>query len=108
MKKLYVQDNCSFHNSKLTTEWFKNHQEINLLRNWPPNSPDLNPIENFWAEMTRNWRSVYPRNIHTLQQYVVANWEKMRGDTQYFQNIYASMPHRIQEVIDRNGGATSY
>lgn len=84
------------------------------MKGWPANSPptqpnhaDLNPIENFWAEITRGWQSVFPRNRQTLEPYIVANWGKMRGNTQYFHNLYASMSRRVQEVIDRNGGTST-
>lgn len=101
------QDNNSTHTSRLTREWLKAHPEIELL-NAPTNSPDLNPIENFWAEMTREWQSVFPRNMAKLESYVVERWEEWRGQTQYFENLYDSMPHRINQVIDNNGGATKY
>ena len=103
-----MQDNCSIHNSKKLKQWFCEHQTLQVLQKWLPNSPDLNPIENFWAEITRNWESVFPRNRTTLNQYILQNWESFRGNTQYFENLYKSIPQRIQEVINRNGGATSY
>lgn len=72
------------------------------------NSPDLNPIENFWAQMTRDWKSVFPRNRANLERCIVENWERMRGEPQYFRNLYDSMPRRMNAVIDNNGGATRY
>lgn len=89
-------------------EWFDNHQEIEVLEDWPPNSPDLNPIENFWAATTRDWKSVFPRNRQNLENTITARWESYRGDTDYFKNLYDSMPRRLLEVIANGGGPTSY
>src|SRR5258706_5840313 len=41
---IFMQDNAPIHTAGLVTEWFQNH-EIETC-DWPPYSPDLNPIEN--------------------------------------------------------------
>ncbi len=43
----FQQDNAAIHTSALTKEWFFN--ESIMLMDWPPVSPDLNPIENLWG-----------------------------------------------------------
>lgn len=103
-----IQDNCSVHTAKAVKEWFQRHPEIEVLQNWPANSPDLNPMENLWAETTREWDNIFPRTRENLDKSVVENWERMRGDTQYFQNLYSSMPRRLWEVIANLGGTTKY
>lgn len=95
------------HTSGYTRNWFATHPELELLIA-PPNSPDLNPIENFWAETTREWQNVYPRNRETLETHIIERWEQMRAKPQYFANIYRSMPSRMRAVIDNNGGPTKY
>lgn len=43
------QENALCHKSYMTTAWFeKNYVEI---LQWPPRSPNLNPIENLWNSM---------------------------------------------------------
>lgn len=74
----------------------------------PAYSPDLNPIENLWAEMMYDWETVFPRNRARLEDYIVERWEAGRNNPQYFLNLYASMPYRMQAVIDNNGGMTKY
>lgn len=76
--------------------------------NAPVISPDLNPIENFWAKMVYDWRSVFPRNRRTLEDYIVERWEQGRNDPLYFENLFDSMPQRLQAVLDNNGGITRY
>ena len=49
---IFQQDNDPAHKvaSSVIKDWNqKNASSIQLLKNWPPNSPDLNIIENVWA-----------------------------------------------------------
>lgn len=43
----FMHDGASIHRSKLTREWLAKNK-IDTIQ-WPPNSQDLNPIENIWG-----------------------------------------------------------
>ena len=47
----FMQDNDPKHKAKITMTWLTN-KGIKML-DWPPNSPDLNPIENLWQVIKR-------------------------------------------------------
>ena len=72
---------------------------------WPANSPDLNPIENLWKQLKDNIQShkVFPRNINELKSALRKEWDNL--DYSYFE---ASMPQRINAVLEAKGGPTKY
>jgi len=55
---IFMQDNASIHIAHKVRDWFR-EQGIPCT-DWPPYSPDLNPIEEFFAELKmfikRNWQ----------------------------------------------------
>ena len=55
---LFIQDNAPIHISRLVKEWFEENG-IDVLE-WPPYSPDLNPIEHLWFRLKKLIYSVYP------------------------------------------------
>ena len=44
---VFMQDGASSHSAAATKEWLNSQSDFLLF--WPPNSPDLNPIEMIWG-----------------------------------------------------------
>jgi len=101
---VFQQDNDPKHKAKITQTFFK-LSRIKVL-DWPPQSPDLNPIENLWSILDKK---VDKTGVTNTENYFVAlkkAWEEL--DEKYLQNLMESMPKRLQTVIKAKGGHTKY
>ena len=102
---IFMQDNASIHRSNSTMAWLENHN-IPVLQ-WPTRSPDMNPIENMWGELTR---LVYAngkqyQNVLELQNGI--NTALGEIDINYINNLYKSLPRRMEAVLQAEGAITS-
>ena len=88
-------------------KWFEN-KEIEVI-SWPPQSPDLSPIENIWAfikhKVWENHKLISTKN--GLWDFLQQLWWSIELK-EICKNCFESLPLRIEEVIDQKGGATSY
>ena len=103
---VFQQDNAALHNALLTKDFF---QENNVaLLDHPACSPDLNPIENIWGWMARevykNGRQF--QTVDALREAIFTTWSNV--PTSLLETVASSMPKRVFEVINKNGGATHY
>ena len=100
----FLQDNDPKHRSTIVRTWLFNHG-IQLI-DFPPYSPDLNPIEHLWADLTRRVEQYQCDTMEELQDVVAEEWEKT--SKQLLQELAHSMPERCQAVLDAKGDHTKY
>ena len=101
---IFQQDKDPKHTANSITQYLSNKQ-INVL-NWPPQSPDLNPIENLWSILDREAKDRNVSNENDLFLCLKKAWENISSKT--IQNLISSMPRRCQACIDNNGLPTKY
>lgn len=72
---IFMQDNCPVHTAGDVMALFT-RQRFELME-WPPKSPDLNPIENVWAKMEYGWPEIHPRTTENLHNVVQQRWHDL-------------------------------
>lgn len=77
-KNIYIQDNSRIHAAGMIQEYLEQQSFTTLP--WPPNSPDLNLIENLWAATTRDWKHMDRRNISSLNERIDEKWNACEQD----------------------------
>lgn len=101
----FMQDNDPKHCSRLAQKFYDDNG-INWWRT-PPESPDINPIENLWHEMKDHLRGVVkPTNKQELIDGIVAFWNTV--DEHKCAKYIGLLRKVIPKVIDKGGDATGY
>ena len=61
-----LMDNDPKHTANVTKQWLNVHVP-NFTSDFPPQSPDLNPIENIWSVVADKVAEKPPKNLEALQ-----------------------------------------
>ena len=110
---IFMHDNAPVHKARIVRELLDSLR-IQVM-DWPPYSPDLNPIENLWSILKREIYRLHPDLEHardtneTLRRLVAAAreaWANIRSDI--LVQLSETMPNRIEAVIQANGWYTEY
>ncbi|HYN44572.1 MAG TPA: IS630 family transposase [Candidatus Limnocylindrales bacterium] len=103
---IFQQDNDPKHTSQKAQDAL---DEIGLdVMEWPAQSPDLNPIEQYWNHLKKQMRE--RKKIYATKGEL---WEALQEELDVInkdlcQKLIASMPERVQAVIKAKGGYTKY
>lgn len=103
-KFVFQQDNDPKHTAKKSKAFFRSCR-IKPME-WPPQSPDLNPIENLWAILDSRVDKTGVTNKHNYFQALENAWEDL--DPQHLKNLVESMPKRLQKLLKARGGHINY
>jgi hypothetical protein len=99
-----LHDNDKKFKSNLVTEHLHN-TGISTI-DFPPYSPDLNPIENLWSSLARSVELRKCDTMEKLQDVIAEEWDKV--DVELLRTLVHSMPDRCRAVIDAKGWHTKY
>jgi hypothetical protein len=101
-----MEDGASCHWSKKTNEAWEKLHILNL--DHPPQSPDLNCIENVWLQLTM-WVSRLPRKATTLEELWEQVQEVWKGiDHCFINDLIDYMPERVSEIQKSGGKITRF
>lgn len=100
----FQQDNDPKHSSRLVQNWL-NRSGIDCI-DWPPYSPDLNPIENLWANLKKRVENDNPKDVLELENAVRKCWTETDNDL--CRKLVNSMPNRLDRLLEYGGGPTGY
>ena len=112
---VFHQGNAKIHIPADTIAWLEENR-IQVMK-WPPNSPDINPIQHCWKRLKKKMNRRFP-NIHKTKGgpdtvriclAVALNevWMKdIKGD--FLERLWESMPMRVAAILDSKGWYTKY
>ena len=110
----FMQDNAPIHTATVVKRWFEQH-DLKVLE-WPPYSPDLNPIEHLWFCLKKLVYEVNPdiekvtggveKVKEALSKALEEAWRLIEADL--LEKLVRSMPKRINAVITSEGWYTKY
>lgn len=101
---VFQQDNDPKHMTNLCKKYIANKERQNELKcmDWPPQSPDLNPIKLIWDELDRNVRKMRPTNQNQLWEFLQACWTQIAATT--LNKLIERMPNVCAAVLKSKGG----
>ncbi len=82
----FQQYNAPCHKAEIISDWFLEHDNELTLLKWPPQSPDLNPIEHLWyvlwdvVEREIRIMDVQLTNLQQLCDAIMSIWTKISED----------------------------
>ncbi len=103
----FQQDNASCHKAQIISDWFLEHDNEFTLLKWPPQSPDLNPIEHYgmWRnERFTSWmcrRQICSNCVMLWCQYGPKSLRNVS-------NTLLNLSRRIKAVLKAKWGAQLY
>ena len=98
-------DNGPKHTVKVPKQWLNVHV-ANFTSDFPPQSPDLNPIENIWSVVADKVAEKSPKKLETLKKLIREVCFSIPRE--YILHAIDSMDARCSEVIINQGGHTKY
>ena len=108
-----MHDNAPIHTAGSVLDWFIEHAIP--LTDWPPYSPDLNPIEHIWFHLKAMVLEMHLELADmgsgedakkALEDALVKAWQAI--PSKIFEHCLASMPERVAAVIKAKGWHTKY
>jgi hypothetical protein len=97
----FTQDGAPAHTARSTRQWFQDNN-VPCVVNWPPSSPDLNPLDfSLWNELEAKACSQHHATVNSLKEALVKAWQDIKQAT--IAKTCRAVPKRIRQVIQAEG-----
>ncbi|RYP14446.1 hypothetical protein DL767_010390 [Monosporascus sp. MG133] len=109
----FIQDNAPIHKAGAVKEFFERHGVWVL--EWPPHSPDLNPIEHLWRALKDKIYEIEPEfgrlldneeERHRAFEIIEDAWSQL--DLRLVVKLIKSFPNRLRAVRRARGWYTKF
>jgi len=97
---IFMHDGAKYHKAKKVTDFL--HDNVDVI-SWPPQSPDINIIENVWASLRnelwlRRSEIINANDVWRISREIFYHFTLV-----YFHSLYNSIPERIEKIIKAKG-----
>jgi transposase len=101
---VFMQDGAPCHTARKTYKWMDtNNIKYWPKEYWPPNSPDLNPLDFIiWAYVARRSNKTSHPNLDSLRAAIMKAWASMSPD--YIRKTCSRFRPRLESVVRNKGG----
>jgi inhibitor of nuclear factor kappa-B kinase subunit alpha len=101
---VFQQDSAPAHRARETVELLqKETPDFIPPTVWPPNSPDLNPVDyKIWSVMQENVYKYQIKNVDELRERIVNEWDKL--DQRIIDNAVSQWRSRLSACVKAKGG----
>ena len=96
-----VMDGDSKHTANHTQNYIKK-EGLDVVGQWPANSPDLNPIENIWGIMEKEIKKLHIMNKNSLKIHLNSIWRRITT-SERLKPLIDSMEERMKRVLASKG-----
>lgn len=108
----FQQDGAPGHKAHMVQNWLRDNcpdfikvdpHWRNPIGEWPPNSPDLNPLDySVWSILEEKACAKPHSNVESLKRALKKAWKEITLET--LEKIVDNFPKRLKACVDANGG----
>lgn len=101
---IFQQDSAPSHRAKITQGWCReNFPDFLTSAEWPPYSPDLNPLDySVWGLLQAEACSIPHKSIHSLKASLLKAWSEI--DQNVLRAAIDQFPKRLRACVKARGG----
>lgn len=100
---IFMQDGARCHTSEKSMEFLE--AECDVINDWPPNSPDLNPIEILWAILKKRVSFDNPKTQQELIASIKKSWSEIPQSL--IDKLCSSFEGRLRVCLENDGDSIS-